>query len=242
MPNGGTLRISLATVELDGRTASLSKGLTEGRYVRLDVVDNGIGMTAETLSMVFEPFFTTKPEGKGTGLGLAMVYGIVRQSGGSVEVDSQPGKGTRFRILLPQCDDVQGASVKEAPSRQSHRGSEILLLVEDDDMVRGLVGTTLRRYGYTVIEAAGALAALEASRSTQGPIHLLLTDVVMPHMNGRRLAELIRTERTNTRILFMSGYSDDAILRAGVQTHEMPFIQKPFSAETLAAKIRETLA
>jgi PAS domain S-box-containing protein len=242
MPNGGTLRISLATVEIDERTASLSKGLTEGRYVRLDVVDDGIGMSAETLSKVFEPFFTTKPEGKGTGLGLAMVYGIVRQSGGSVEVDSRPGKGTRFRILLPQCDDVEDVSVKEAPSRRSHRGSEILLLVEDDDTVRGLVGTTLRRYGYTVIEAAGALAALEASRSTQGPIHLLLTDVVMPHMNGRRLAELIRTERADTRILFMSGYSDDAILRAGVQTHQMPFIQKPFSAETLAAKIRETLA
>jgi PAS domain S-box-containing protein len=243
MPNGGTLRISLATVELDERAASLSKGLTEGRYVRLDVVDNGTGMSAETLSKVFEPFFTTKPEGQGTGLGLAMVYGIVRQSGGSVEVESQPGKGTRFRILLPRCDDVEGARVEESPSRrQSNRGSEILLLVEDDDMVRGLVGTTLRRYGYTVIEAAGALAALEASRSTQGPIHLLLTDVVMPHMNGRRLAELIRTERADTRILFMSGYSDDAILRAGVQTHQMPFIQKPFSAETLAAKIRETLA
>src|SRR4029077_12731227 len=132
--------------------------------------------------------------------------------------------GTRFRILLPRCDDVEGARVEEATSRrQSNRGSEILLLVEDDDMVRGLVGTTLRRYGYTVIEAAGALAALEASRSTQGPIHLLLTDVVMPHMNGRRLAELIRTERADTRILFMSGYSDDAILRAGVQTHQMPF-------------------
>jgi PAS domain S-box-containing protein len=240
MPNGGKLRMSLATVE-PGETATSSKGLTKGRYVRLDVVDNGAGMSAETLSRVFEPFFTTKPEGKGTGLGLAMVYGIVRQSGGSVEVESALGEGTRFRILLPRCDDAEDVSVRETPRQRSHRGSEILLLVEDDDMVRGLVGTTLRRHGYTVIEAAGALAALEASRSTPGPIHLLLTDVVMPQMNGRKLAELIHAERADTRILFMSGYPDDAILRAGVQTHQMPFIQKPFSVETLAAKIRETL-
>ena len=241
MPNGGRLTISLSNVELDEAAAAAYEGLTAGRYVQLDVADNGIGMNAETMSKIFEPFFTTKGEGKGTGLGLALVYGLVRQSGGSIDVDSKLGQGTRFRILLPQCEEdeqtTRGAAADESP-----HGSEILLLVEDDEVVRELLGMTLRRYGYTVLEAPGALAALEVSRSTKGPIHLLLTDVVMPQMSGRRLAELLQTERADTRVLFMSGYSDDAVLRAGVQAYEMPFIQKPFSAEALAVKIRETLA
>jgi len=241
MPNGGKLRITLANVELDAESAARYDGLTAGRYVQLDVIDSGIGMSADTLSKIFEPFFTTKDEGKGTGLGLAMVYGLVKQSGGSIEVDSRVGEGTRFRILLPQSDEDDSAS-RSVPAGTSSHGSEILLLVEDDEVVRELLGMTLRNYGYTVLEASGALAALELSRETEGPIHLLLTDVVMPQMNGRRLAELLRTERTDTRVLFMSGYSDDAVLRAGVQAFEMPFIQKPFSAEALAAKIRETLA
>ena len=240
MPNGGRLSITLANVDLDRQAASQIEGLTAGRYVRMDVTDNGIGMSAETVSKIFEPFFTTKEEGKGTGLGLAMVYGLVRQSGGSIEVESRLGAGTRFRIYLPQCDEAPVA--KPSPRRESPEGSETLLLVEDDEVVRELLGATLRKYGYTVLEAPGALAALEVSRSTQGPIHLLLTDVVMPQMNGRRLAEILRIERAGTRVLFMSGYSDDAVPRAGVPTYETPFIQKPFSAEALAVKVREALA
>jgi PAS domain S-box-containing protein len=239
MPNGGRLSITLANIELDSQVASRIEGLSAGRYVRMDVVDNGIGMNEETMSKIFEPFFTTKEAGKGTGLGLAMVYGLVRQSGGSIEVESRLGAGTRFRIYLPQCEE---AAIGISPLRQeSPQGSETLLLVEDDAVVRELLGTTLRKYGYTVLEAPGAHAALEVSRSTHGPIHLLLTDVVMPQMNGRRLAEILRLERAATRVLFMSGYSDDAVLRAGVQAYDTPFIQKPFSAEALAMKVREAL-
>jgi len=240
MPTGGTLTMSLTDVDLDERSIRDFEGLAAGRYVQLEIIDNGEGMSDEIVSKVFEPFFTTKPDGKGTGLGLATVYGIVRQSGGGIHVHSRLGHGTLFRIVFPVCDEPLDA---EPEPRKVAAGlqSEIVLLVEDDALVRRLLGTTLRQLGYTVLEASGSQAALAISRKTAGPIDLLLTDVVMPQMNGRRLAELIKRERGATRVLFMSGYSDDDVLRAGVRTRETPFIQKPFSAEALAAKIREAL-
>jgi PAS domain S-box-containing protein len=240
MPGGGRLTMSLANAELDERSVRDYEGLTAGRFVQLDVTDTGEGMSGDTVSKIFEPFFTTKPEGKGTGLGLATVYGIVRQSGGGIHVESRLGEGTRFRVVFPVCDAPPDA---EPESRKALAGlqSEVVLLVEDDELVRRLLATTLRQQGYNVLEASGSQAALALSRATAGPIHLLLTDVVMPQMNGRLLAELITRERRGIRVLFMSGYSDDEILRTGVQTRVTPFIQKPFSADDLADKVRQTL-
>ena len=240
MPDGGRLTMSLTNAELDERSVRDYEGLTAGRFVQLDVTDTGEGMSGDTVSKIFEPFFTTKPEGKGTGLGLATVYGIVRQSGGGIHVESRLGEGTRFRVVFPVCDappDAEPESRKALAALQS----EVVLLVEDDELVRRLLATTLRQQGYNVLEASGSQAALALSRATAGPIHLLLTDVVMPQMNGRLLAELITRERRGIRVLFMSGYSDDEILRTGVQTRETPFIQKPFSADELAEKVRQTL-
>src|SRR5262245_12002109 len=240
MPDGGKLTMSLMNAELDERSVRDFEGLAAGRFVQLDVTDTGEGMSSDTVSKIFEPVCTTKPEGKGTGLGLATVYGIVRQSGGGIHVESHIGEGTRFRLMFPVCDGPLDADT-ESRKAQTSLQSEVVLLVEDDELVRRLLATTLRQLGYGVLEASGSQAALALSRSTAGPIHLLLTDVVMPQMNGRLLAELIIRERRGIRVLFMSGYSDDEVLRTGVQTREMPFIQKPFSADDLAAKVRETL-
>ena len=239
MPGGGRLSFSLANLHLDdGHSAPL--GLTPGRYVRLEVSDTGCGMPPEVVSRIFEPFFTTKEEGRGTGLGLATVYGIVKQSGGSIRVDSRPGHGTTFQIDLPCCEGEETASPRAPAPIRSNAGSETVLLVEDDARVRTLVATMLRRSGYTVLDADGGEKAMEITRDHRGSIDLLLTDVVMPAMNGCVLAERLRALSPGTRVLFMSGYSDDAILRAGIQA-EVAFLQKPFSSAALAAKIREVL-
>ncbi len=241
MPGGGKLHIELNNVEFNGSAAGGRSGAEPGRYVRLSVSDTGGGMTPEIVSHIFEPFFTTKEEGKGTGLGLATVYGIVQQSGGTIEVESQPGAGTTFRIYLPE---VTGVEVVPAPQRtvqQTSRGLETILLVEDDERVRALVGSVLTKSGYVVLEAARGEQALDIARTYALPIHLLLTDVVMPGMSGRVLSERLTSLRPETRVLFMSGYSDDAILRHGVQTAGTQFIQKPFSIEALTAKLREAL-
>jgi CheY-like chemotaxis protein len=241
MPNGGALTMSIANVDLDERTVLDFDGLAPGKYVQIDVADNGEGMSQDTVSKIFEPFFTTKPEGRGTGLGLATVYGIVRQSGGAIVVQSRVGQGTRFRIVFPESTEpIEG----QCESQKATKGkrSEVVLLVEDDELVRRLLATTLRHLGYSVLEASGPQNAIALSRGTAGPVHLLLTDVVMPNMNGRVLAELITRERPTTRVVFMSGYSDDDVLRTGVRLREAMFIQKPFSAEDLAAKLREVLA
>jgi len=206
----------------------------------MSVSDTGTGMDAETVAQVFEPFFTTKESGKGTGLGLATVYGIVQQSGGAIEVQSQPGHGTTFYIYLPRATDFG----KAAPSMRhaSKGGSETVLLVEDDDRVRGLVASMLKKNGYTVLLASAGDQALEIAARHQGRLHLLLTDVVMPGMSGRVLSERLMLLRPDTRVLYMSGYSDDAILRHGVKSAGTHFIQKPFSLEALAEKVRETLS
>jgi CheY-like chemotaxis protein len=239
MPGGGRLNFALANVHLDDNQSALL-GLTPGRYVRLEVSDTGCGMTPEVVSRIFEPFFTTKEEGRGTGLGLATVYGIVQQSGGSIRVDSRPGHGTTFQIDLPRCEGEEAAARRAPAPGRSTSGSETVLLVEDDERVRALVGTMLRRCGYAVLDADGGERALEITRAHRGSIDLLLTDVVMPAMNGRVLAERLQALSPATRVLFMSGYSD-ATLRAGMLTAEVALLQKPFSSAALGAKVREVL-
>jgi len=240
MPSGGRIHIELDEVELDGGAGESRAAGATGRYVRLSVADTGSGMTPDVVAQIFEPFFTTKDEGKGTGLGLATVYAIVQQGGGTIEVESQPGAGTTFRICLPQVADLDAVEVPHRDVRPASRGVETILLVEDDERVRALVGSVLRKSGYLVLEAAQGEPALDIARAYAAPIHLLLTDVVMPGMSGRVLSERVTSLRSETRVLFMSGYSDDAMLRHGIEAGSQ-FLQKPFSIDALAAKIREVL-
>ena len=239
MPTGGTISIELRNIELDSIGVAAHPGLAPGDYVEMSISDTGAGMDAETTAQIFEPFFTTKEGGKGTGLGLATVYGIVQQSGGAIEVQSKLGHGTTFYIYLPRATDLG----KPAPPKMvAAGGSETVLLAEDDDRVRVLVANMLKKNGYTVLLASAGDQALEIAARYQGRIHLLLTDVVMSGMSGRVLSERLMLSRADTRVLYMSGYSDDAILRHGVKSAGTHFIQKPFSIDTLALKIREALS
>jgi signal transduction histidine kinase/CheY-like chemotaxis protein len=214
--------------------------LAPGAYVRISMTDTGTGMTDETVQRIFEPFFTTKGEGRGTGLGLATVYGIVQQAGGTIDVVTAVGKGSTFHLFLPRCDESPTPEEPSARHVASHqpRPTETVLLVEDDHRVNTLVANVLRQSGYTVLAAVHGEEALALSREHSGPIHMLLTDVVMPGMNGRELSEVVAVERPDTRILFMSGYPDDAIVRQGIQTASVQFLQKPFSMDVLIAKMR----
>jgi PAS domain S-box-containing protein len=241
MPSGGKLRIELSNVDLDVRTAVAHAGLSPGRYVRLMVTDTGCGMSPETASHIFEPFFTTKEEGKGTGLGLATAYGIVQQSGGTIEVNSRLGEGTVFRIYLPHVAGAEPAVMPQQAARPASRGTETILLAEDDEGVRALVGAVLRWNGYVVLEAPDGEQALEIAETSAARIHLLMTDVVMPGMSGPILFERVSALRPATRVLFMSDYSDDAMLRHRVETGGAQFIQKPFAMDALAAKVRDAL-
>ncbi|HET9467245.1 MAG TPA: ATP-binding protein [Vicinamibacterales bacterium] len=240
MPKGGKISIELRNVELDKIGIAAHPGLQPGDYVEMCVSDTGSGMDPETLSRIFEPFFTTKEGGKGMGLGLATVYGIVQQNNGAIEVHSRVGHGTEFHIYLPRATDLGKPAPMLAASGAA--GSETILLVEDDDRVRALVSNMLRKNGFTVLLASAGDQALEIATRHRGRIHLLLTDVVMPGLNGRLLSEKLTTTRPDTRVLFMSGYSDDEILRHGVKKNAAHFIQKPFSVDALVHKIRETLA
>jgi CheY-like chemotaxis protein len=231
MPGGGQIRITLSNVEADGR-----------RWVQLTVSDTGGGMDAETATHIFEPFFTTKGAGHGTGLGLATVYSIVQQSGGSIEVDTEPGHGTTFRVRLPEVAAVEGSEQDEVAPARASTASETVLLVEDDERVRALVRSILKKGGYRVLEAEHAEAAAEISSAHQGPIDLLLTDVVMPGRNGRELAEQVVRSRPSIRVLFMSGYSNDAVMMRGVHITDAQFIQKPFTIDELSSKVRDVLA
>ncbi len=242
MPQGGALAIDTAEVELDESYAADHPGARPGPHVMLAVRDTGCGMDAATLARVFEPFFTTKQVGKGTGLGLATVFGIVRQSGGTITVRSEPGRGTTFKLYFPIAD----AAAVDAPpgtsiERRTLRGSETILLVEDDERVRSLARTILRKYGYDVLEAYSAGDAFLLCEQHDGPIHLLLTDVVMPRMSGRELAERLEPLRPEMKVLYMSGYMDDAIVRHGVGGPTVAFLQKPITPEALARTVRETL-
>jgi two-component system, cell cycle sensor histidine kinase and response regulator CckA len=243
MPQGGRLTIETMNVELDASYAHPPAVLSPGKYVMLAVTDNGSGMDAETQAHIFEPFFTTKEKGKGTGLGLATVYGIVKQSGGYVWVYSEPGRGTSFKIYLPRIEDAQPGSARERkPDTLSlPRGSETVLLVEDEKGVRELAREYLEMSGYTVIEAENGHMALELAAMHAGQIHLLMTDVVMPGISGRELAERASQIRPGIKILYMSGYTDQAVVHHGILESDAVLLQKPFTAATLAAKLREIL-
>jgi PAS domain S-box-containing protein len=243
MSKGGRITIETANMELDGSAASRWPDVKPGRYVMLSFADSGCGMDEATVSRIFEPFFTTKEQGKGTGLGLSTVYGIVKQSGGSITVESAPGRGTTFRVCLPRLDAQAEENIDREPESTSEapRGKETVLLVEDEEIVRSLFSTTLRSAGYSVLEATDGHRALEISRGHKGTIDIVVTDVVMPRMGGGALAETIGRERPGTRVLYMSGYTDDSVVRHGVLDAGIPFLQKPFSPDVLTRKVRQVL-
>ncbi|NJN97257.1 MAG: PAS domain S-box protein [Anaerolineales bacterium] len=241
MPTGGKLTIETRNVQLDPGFARTYPEAPTGPCVLLAVTDTGHGMDAPTLAQIFEPFFTTKEFGHGTGLGLATVYGIIKQSGGDIMASSQPGQGTTFKIYLPARQAAAVIGPNPAIAASSPRGHETILLVEDESGVRGLVQQTLADQGYTILEAGHGRQALTLSGQHPGPIDLLLTDVVMPEMSGRDLAEQLKAQRPHLKVLFMSGYTDDIVLRHGLLTAQVEFLPKPFSPRVLAVKVRELL-
>ena len=241
MPTGGKLTIETANVEHDPDYAREQEAAAVSRFVMLAVSDTGIGMDEATKAKIFEPFFTTKELGKGTGLGLATVYGIVRQSGGFIWVYSEPGLGTTFKIYLPQVDAGAAAGAAKAAPGTSRRGTETVLLVEDAAAVRAVTHQALARQGYTVLDAPNGAEALRIAASHPGPIHLLLTDVVMPGLSGRQLADQLARLRPDTKVLYTSGYTDDAVVRHGVLESGIAYLQKPFTVDGLARKVREVL-
>ncbi|HEY1861471.1 MAG TPA: PAS domain S-box protein [Gemmataceae bacterium] len=241
MPQGGNLTVETRNVLVDETTARPGAGLQPGSFVLVIVKDTGSGMSRETLAHLFEPFFTTKEIGRGTGLGLAMTYGIVRQSGGHIEVSSQPGEGSTFQIFLPCVETPKAVGSLENSDDPMRPGTETILLVEDEAGVRNLAALVLRGNGYKVLEAGDGAEALQIVATEVEPIDLLLTDVVMPGMSGRQLADRVKDLRPDTRVLFQSGYTDDAIVHYGVCGAETAFLQKPYSGSALTRKVREVL-
>jgi CheY-like chemotaxis protein len=240
MPSGGTLTIETENLELNEK--HFQRPLIDkepGPYIKLSIRDNGVGMDEETQTHIFEPFFTTKEIGKGTGLGMSTVYGIVKQNGGFIQVDSEKGRGTTFEIYLPA---VEGSTEpKTMPSHEVSPGSESVLVVEDDHSLRKLVCNILEKYGYQVQEAPNGEEALKVIAENEKPIHLLVTDVIMPGMGGRMLAERLQSQQPDIKVLFMSGYMDQTISHQDLSAAELNFIEKPFSPQKLANKIREIL-
>jgi CheY-like chemotaxis protein len=240
MPDGGTLTIETANAELDEAYNRGHVGVKPGRYLRLSVSDTGMGMTREVKERVFEPFFTTKETGKGTGLGLSTVYGIVKQSGGNIWVYSEPGKGAAFKIYLPRVDEPIDV-FKEKLVKDLPRGSETVLVVEDEEEVRKLAAQILKKQGYKVLEALQGGDALLICEQHRNAVHLMLTDVVMPGMSGHHLAKRLESLQPGMKILYMSGYADNAIAQHGVLGEGVNYIQKPFTVDGLARKVREVL-
>jgi two-component system, cell cycle sensor histidine kinase and response regulator CckA len=241
MPEGGMLTIETSTVQVDESYVQRHSILPEGDYVLLTVADSGQGIAAQHLPHIFEPFYTTKAEGRGTGLGLATVYGIVKQNGGIVWVTSEPGLGTTFKIYLPQVHSLTSEVSITKPVEVSPRGCETLLVVEDEASVRQASQQFLTQSGYHVLEASDGEDALRMSRNHRGPIHLMITDVVMPRMGGSKLAERLADERPDMKVLFLSGYAETTVLQHGKVDVTNRFLQKPFSLKMLARKVREVL-
>jgi len=240
MPKGGTLTIETANVDLDESYTGRHLAVKPGPYVQIAVSDNGGGMDEVTQARLFEPFFTTKASGRGTGLGLSTVFGIVKQSGGNLDVYSVPDRGTSVKVYLPRIDQPLAVEADSA-RRQVATGSETVLLVEDEEMVRHLVRETLVRAGYKVMDTSDPLEARRLSESYRGRIHLLITDVVMPKVSGRELAEELHARRASMKVLYMSGYTDNAIVNTGILHKEVAFLQKPFTPAALTQKVREVL-
>ncbi len=241
MPNGGKLIIETDNVYLDEAYAQTHPETQPGNYVMLSLSDTGQGMDTETQKHIFEPFFTTKEQGKGTGLGLAMVFGIVKQHQGNIWVYSEPGHGTTFRIYLPRAEETTQLAVTTIPDSTSVYGTETVLVVEDEPMVRKLACETLETYGYIVIEAESPNKGLQFAFAYEGVIHLLLTDVIMPDMNGRELYEKLAVARPDLKVLYVSGYTDNVIVHHGVLDEGVNFLQKPFTVKSLTQKVRRVL-
>jgi PAS domain S-box-containing protein len=242
MTGGGQVAIETSGVTLGDDYAATHPDVPAGDYVLLAVTDNGSGMAPQVRVRMFEPFFTTKPIGRGTGLGLAVVHGVARQCGAHIEVDSEPGIGTSFRIYFPAAAE-SAAAVQSPESRTagSLSGTETILLVEDEIEVRRLVRTVLERYGYTALEAENGVDAVRIAETYPNPIAMVITDVVMPGMNGREVAERVQQRWPGVRVLYMSGYTDDVVVNRGIQHHEVAFLEKPFAPDTLAIKVRAVL-
>jgi PAS domain S-box-containing protein len=242
MPLGGSLTIETADVVLDEHYARTHMGVKPGDFTMIAVSDTGHGMDAETRRHIFEPFFTTKEKGKGTGLGLATVYGMVKQTGGDIWVYSEPGQGTTFKLYFPRVAEPVTDGGPNDPQTARRSGGETILVVEDEKAVRELTVRILQQLGYTILTACSGAEALEISRSHDGHIDLLLTDVVMPNMSGRQLADHLQGTRPDTKVLFLSGYTENTVVHHGVLDAGVDFLPKPFSRENLSKKLREVLA
>ena len=241
MPQGGKLTIETANVDFDEDYVSSHPMVQKGPYIMLAVSDNGIGMDAATQARIFEPFFTTKGKGKGTGLGLSTIYGIVKQSNGFIWVYSELEKGTTFKIYFPRVEGKQTLKSSQDKSESAFRGSETILVVEDEIGVRALACRILRERGYNVIEAADGKEALRLAREHDGEIHLVITDVIMPGMSGRELVAQLKAVRPQIEALYVSGYTDNVIVHHGILDSGIAFLQKPFTVEGLARKVREVI-
>jgi CheY-like chemotaxis protein len=241
LPDGGKLTIETANAYLDDNRALQQVKLDPGDYILVSVSDTGTGMDEETQKHIFEPFYTTKEIGKGTGLGLSTAYGIVQQSGGAIEVFSELGRGTTFKIYLPRCAEDTDKNEAAGDTEQQLIGSETILLTEDEEMIRNLVREALEMNGYKVLEAKDGRSALALCGQYDGRIHLLVTDVIMPEMNGYELATRITKLRPELKLLYMSGYTDDSIARQRILDPDVFFLQKPFTPRTLVRKVREAL-
>jgi two-component system cell cycle sensor histidine kinase/response regulator CckA len=241
MPQGGTLTLETSNVEFDDSYLSTHADARIGPHVMIAVSDTGVGMDAVTRARAFEPFFTTKGPGEGTGLGLSTVYGIVKQSGGWVWLYSEPGRGTTFKVYVPHSSGVPSPLEPEVTPPARPRSDTVVLVVEDDPQVRLLVATILGGSGYTVLVASNPLEAIEIEEQYGGKIHVLLTDVVMPHMNGRQLAEKITARRPNVRVVFVSGYTENTIIHRGEVDEGVNFLSKPITSNRLLSMLARVL-